>query len=195
MRRTVPVVALTAGTLALLSRFHTSPPSLVGAGQHPGSVETPSPATESVPDTTVTAPTTDRPPAPSSTSRSSAAGRRRAATTTGPTATTTVPPGPSPTTRPASSATRTIDGPVISTRYGDVQVEITVKGRQLIDVQALQLPSDRSRSVRISAQAGPLLRSEALRAQSANIQMVSGASYTSDGYLQSLQGALDQANR
>jgi uncharacterized protein with FMN-binding domain len=76
-----------------------------------------------------------------------------------------------------------------------VQVEITIKGHQLLDVQALQLPSDRARSARISSQAGPLLRTEALQAQSAHIQMVSGASYTSAGYQQSLQAALDQANR
>jgi len=92
-------------------------------------------------------------------------------------------------------ATRTIDGPVIGTRYGDVEVQITIRAGKLIDVQALKLPSDRSRSVRISAQAGPVLRREALQAQSANIQMVSGASYTSDGYRKSLQGALDQANQ
>jgi uncharacterized protein with FMN-binding domain len=57
----------------------------------------------------------------------------------------------------------------------------------------VQLPSDRARSQGISSDAGPQLRSEALRAQSARINTVSGATYTSDGYAQSLQSALDRA--
>jgi uncharacterized protein with FMN-binding domain len=83
----------------------------------------------------------------------------------------------------------------VSTNYGDVQVRITLSGSKLTDVQALQLPSDRSRSRRISEEAGPILRTEALKAQNANIDIVSGASFTSEGYSQSLQGALDQAGR
>ncbi len=83
----------------------------------------------------------------------------------------------------------------MSTGYGDVQVRVTLQGTKIVDVQALQLPSDRSRSARISQYAGPLLRQEALKAQSPNIDLVSGASYTSDGYAQSLQGALDQAGK
>ena len=75
-----------------------------------------------------------------------------------------------------------------------MQVRVTLQGNKLIDVQALQLPSDRSRSQRISQEAAPLLRSEALQAQSPNIDIVSGASYTSEGYAQSLQGALDGAS-
>jgi uncharacterized protein with FMN-binding domain len=74
-----------------------------------------------------------------------------------------------------------------------VQVRVVVSGGRLVDVEALQLPNDRSRSVRISADAGPRLRNEALQAQSANINTVSGATYTSDGYAQSLQSALDRA--
>jgi len=90
-------------------------------------------------------------------------------------------------------AARSVDGPVITTNYGDVQVRATLNGKRLVDVQALQLPKDRSRSVRISQNAGPRLRSEALQAQSAQINLVSGASYTSQGYIDSLQGAIDRA--
>jgi uncharacterized protein with FMN-binding domain len=61
-------------------------------------------------------------------------------------------------------------------------------------VRALALPNDRPRSQFISAQAEPLLRSEALSAQSARIDIVSGATYTSEGYAQSLQAALDRAH-
>jgi uncharacterized protein with FMN-binding domain len=88
---------------------------------------------------------------------------------------------------------RTVAGDTVPTDYGDVQVNIVVSGGRIVDVQAPQLPSDRSRSVRISNYAGPQLRQEALQAQSANIDTVSGATYTSDGYAQSLQSALDRA--
>jgi uncharacterized protein with FMN-binding domain len=81
----------------------------------------------------------------------------------------------------------------VPTDYGNVQVNIVVSGGRIVDVQAPQLPNDRSRSVRISNYAGPQLRQEALQAQSANINTVSGATYTSDGYAQSLQSALDRA--
>jgi len=76
-----------------------------------------------------------------------------------------------------------------------VQVRVTFQGSRLVDVQALRLPQDRARSARISQAAGPVLRQEALRAQSANINVVSGASYTSEGYAESLQGALDSAGK
>ena len=90
---------------------------------------------------------------------------------------------------------RSVVGPVVTTKYGPVQVRVTLLGTRIVDAQALQLPSDRSRSVRISQTAGPQLRSEALQAQSANIHLVSGASYTSEGYARSLQGGLDLARR
>ena len=97
---------------------------------------------------------------------------------------------PPPTT---NTGNQTVEGDAISTRYGDVQVRVVVAGGHLVDVQAVTLPSDRARSQSISSDAGPLLREEALRAQSARINTVSGATYTSDGYAQSLQSALDRA--
>ena len=78
---------------------------------------------------------------------------------------------------------------------GDVQVRVTMNGSRIVDVQALQLPHDRSRSASISNAAGPILRREALQAQSANIDLVSGATYTSESYAESLQGALDKVGR
>jgi uncharacterized protein with FMN-binding domain len=95
----------------------------------------------------------------------------------------------------APAVPRSVVGPVVTTLYGLVQVRASLLGRQIVDVQALQLPSDRARSVSISQYAGPRLRYEALQAQSANISLVSGASYTSEGYIRSLQGALNQAGR
>ena len=65
--------------------------------------------------------------------------------------------------------------------------------RHVVDVESVQLPSDRERSRYINSIAGPDLRQEALQARSANIDVITGATYTSDSYAQSLQGALDQA--
>lgn len=92
-----------------------------------------------------------------------------------------------------SSASGTFTGTAAETRYGPVQVRVTVSGGKLTDVQALQLTNRDGRSVAISQQAAPILRQEALQAQSARIQAVSGATYTSEGYTTSLQSALDQA--
>jgi uncharacterized protein with FMN-binding domain len=98
------------------------------------------------------------------------------------------------TTTPTTAATtRAVTGPDIGTRYGDVQVQVVLQGQRMIEVRSIRLPFDRSRSQRISDFAAPRLRAEALRAQSAAIDLVSGATYTSEGYVQSLQGALDRA--
>lgn|SRR3954451_6318 len=91
-----------------------------------------------------------------------------------------------------SSASATVDGPVVSTRFGPVQVEVVVAGGKVSDVVALQLPSGR-RSGQISTYSEPILHDEALQAQSASIDTVSGATYTSEAYAKSLQAALDQA--
>ncbi len=87
----------------------------------------------------------------------------------------------------------TFTGQTAQTQYGPVQVQITVSGGKLTGVTALQLTNDGGRSVQISQQAAPILRQEALQAQSAQIQAVSGATYTSHGYVTSLQSAIDQA--
>ncbi|MEY2398640.1 MAG: hypothetical protein QOJ00_1814 [Actinomycetota bacterium] len=97
------------------------------------------------------------------------------------------------TAAPTTIPVRTVDGPAVPTKFGAVQVRVTLQGARILDVQALQLPSSHPRSTEISQQAAPLLRSEALQAQSARIDVLSGASYTSVGYANSLQAALDSA--
>jgi len=92
-----------------------------------------------------------------------------------------------------SSATGTFTGDTTQTRYGPVQVQITVANGTITDVTALQLTNSDGRSVQISQQAAPILRQEALQAQSAQIQSVSGATFTSEGYTTSLQSAIDEA--
>jgi len=106
---------------------------------------------------------------------------------------------PAASTTPAAGAggtalkNGTVTGQLVQTRFGPVQVQVTIAGGKISDVTALQLPNDRQRSAEISQIVEPMLRSEALTAQSAQIDLVSGATYTSDGYAQSLQSALDQA--
>jgi len=87
----------------------------------------------------------------------------------------------------------TVTGQVVSTRYGDVQVQVTMSGGSITDVSALSLPDGDGHSMRISEAVEPMLRSEVLQAQSANIDLVSGATYTSTAYRESLQSALDAA--
>ncbi|GHG50906.1 hypothetical protein GCM10012320_19970 [Sinomonas cellulolyticus] len=94
----------------------------------------------------------------------------------------------------SSTASGTFAGQSVSTRFGNVQVQITVRNGKITDVTALHLTDAERRSQMISAQAAPILRSEVLQAQSANVQTVSGATITSDAYLTSLQAALDAAH-
>jgi len=91
----------------------------------------------------------------------------------------------------ATSATKTVAGDTIQTRYGPVQVQVTAAAGTITDVTALQLPGNDPRSAQISQYSGPVLREQALAAQSAQIDGVSGATFTSDGYARSLQAALD----
>jgi uncharacterized protein with FMN-binding domain len=108
-----------------------------------------------------------------------------------PTAPPTTPRTTPPTTAPVTTQ-RTVTGAAYDVSYGTVQLRVTFKGRQIVDVTALSMPQG-GRSGDISARAEPQLRREALAAQSANINAVSGASYTSAGYAKSLQSAIDKA--
>src|SRR4051812_6283043 len=128
MRRAIPVIAATAGGLALLANFRTSPSASNVAI---------SPADN-----------------PSATSEPSSGSR---GPTTAPTSTTVEP------------WDRTLDGPVIATEWGDVQVRVLLAGTKIVDVQALKLPFEAARSQRISQAVKPLLREEVLKAQSARI--------------------------
>jgi uncharacterized protein with FMN-binding domain len=101
---------------------------------------------------------------------------------------------PTPTstsTQGTSSGTRSALGQTINTRYGPVQVKVTETAGRITNVTPAQLPSQDSHSQAIAAYAAPKLRQEAIAADSARIDVVSGATYTSDGYAQSLQSALD----
>lgn len=99
---------------------------------------------------------------------------------------------PSP-SAPAAAAPKTVDGAVEQTPYGAIQVQLTYTGTRITAVNELQSPNDQGRSVEINAQAAPILAQEVLSSQSAKIDTVSGATYTSEGYAQSVQSAIDKA--
>jgi len=88
-----------------------------------------------------------------------------------------------------------VAGTVVSTAYGPVQVEVTVRSGRITRARALARPSGNGQTDQINSYAIPQLDQETIAAQSAQIDTVSGASFTSDGYRQSLQSALDAAHR
>ena len=92
-----------------------------------------------------------------------------------------------------STGVRTITGGAVDTRWGPVQVKVTFNGSKITAVDVVQEPDGNPRDEEINAQAIPILTQEALAAQSASIDAVSGASYTSEGYIGSLQSALNAA--
>lgn len=96
------------------------------------------------------------------------------------------------TTKTATGATGTATGDAVYVRYGYVQLEVTVENGTITQINEVQMPDQDGRSMMISQQAGPMLQSQVLKAQSAKINGVSGATYTSVGYQKSLQSALDQ---
>lgn len=112
-------------------------------------------------------------------------------------ATTAPSPGTSATPAPASTGRAqdvTANGTVAQTRWGPVQVQVHIASGKIVDVVALQVPDGNGRDYEINSYAVPQLRQEVLAAQSANIDTVSGATVTSDGYRESLQAALDSAH-
>jgi uncharacterized protein with FMN-binding domain len=143
------------------------------------------PAVESL-QTTLASGSTTTPAATSGTSASASATTSAGAAT----------PSATPTAAAAApvGVTGTFDGSTVQTQYGPMQVRVAIDNGTITEVTPLQLTNEGGRSVMISNQAAPILRSEVLAAQSAQVQNVSGATYTTQGYLQSLQSALDAAH-
>ncbi len=168
MRRIAIWLAATTTIVVLLFGYHTSTNS-TGSTVASGRITAPVPL-----------PTADS--APKSTARKSTARKSTA-------------PKRTPTTGASSSTTaaKTYTGSVAQTQWGPVEVRVTIAGGKITDVALPQYPNGNSRDQEINAYALPTLVQETLKAQSANVDMVSGATVTSDGYLQSLQSALDQA--
>ena len=94
----------------------------------------------------------------------------------------------------SSGPSGTVTGDTAQTRWGPVQVQITVTAGKITDVTPVQYPNGNGRDQEINSYALPVLAQEAVAAQGADIDLVSGATVTSDGYVQSLQSAIDKAN-
>ncbi len=169
MRRIVVTLMSTLSALVLLFSYHTS----LGSGTTPIAAAPvaagPAKAGGSTPST---APTTG-------------------STSSGSTSSTTKKPSTRTTT---TSAVRTYTGDAVDTRWGVVQVRITVSGGKITASDAVQYPQNNGRDLEINSYAVPQLNSEVVAAGSAQIDAVSGATVTSDGYIQSLQSAVDQAH-
>ncbi len=123
------------------------------------------------------------------------------ATPDGTGSTSTTPAGPTsgsspesttpPTSAPASSSTRSATGTDVQYRYGEIQIEVTASGSKITNVTILRDDATDGHSYQINSEAVPILESETMSAQSAQIDGVSGATYTTQAYEQSLQAALD----
>jgi uncharacterized protein with FMN-binding domain len=103
--------------------------------------------------------------------------------------------GASPTPTPAASGLKSgsFTGQTYTNPYGNVQVQVVISGGKITSVKTIQYPNGHQQSVFINSQALPLLEQEVLKAQSAQIDVVGGATFTSQGYAQSVQSALDAA--
>jgi uncharacterized protein with FMN-binding domain len=164
-RGPIVIAGTVAGLIAVLE-FHTTPAKLPLAGA-------------------ATLPATSAGGA--GTAGQPAAGPSQSAPATGPNSAT----GPSSATGPNSAASRTATGQEVNYNFGVLSVRITVASRKITRVSIAHLDDGGNpRSQSIDQQSIPMLEQQALQAQSANIQGVSGASYTSAGFAQSLQSAL-----
>ena len=179
MRRVVVGAMGTLSGLVLLFSYHTSlggatsaSGSTTAAGSE-GTTSTPTPTASSSGSSSSTGSTGSTGSTPSTTSSSSSSSSSSSTTSSG------------------SSGTYT--GQSVDTRWGPVQVQITVKNGKITAAQAVVYPQENPRDQEINAYAVPQLNSEVVTSQSGSIDAVSGATVTSDGYIQSLQSAIDQA--
>lgn len=169
MRRVILAICTTAAALALLLSFKTHAQGGLGASPA-AALGTPAPSGGSGGTTGRAATAATAGAAPQSTGTATATGQA------------------------ASSATATtVTGDAVQTIYGPVQVQVTVKAGKVTAVNAVEYPTGTSRDYEINSYAIPQLNQEALTAGSAHIDAVSGATYTSGGYISSLQSALDKA--
>ena len=167
MRRIVSTILSTISIMVLLFSYHTSSSSATVSA---------SPVVQQ--------PSSADPNPPSGSSKSGGTPKGGGTSTTR--------PGPAAKPRPPAAIAYT--GGVASTRWGPVQVRITVRGGKVTRAQAVQYPQGTNQDAQINSYALPVLDKEVVQKQSASIDTVSGATVTSDGYLQSLQSAIDQAH-
>jgi uncharacterized protein with FMN-binding domain len=167
-RRAPVVLAATSAVLAFVLTFRTHPLDPVAVGRSGGTSSTDTGASSSSSSSSTSSSSTDQ----------AGTGGTGAGSASTPTTSTT-------------SVNGTATGSVESTPYGDVEVKVTVAGSRITDVESLELPEDEPRSQSLSSFAGPELADQVISAQSAQIDGVSGATYTSQAYEESVQSALD----
>jgi uncharacterized protein with FMN-binding domain len=187
LRRIVLSLAGTvSGVVLLLALKPHTPPVQTAA---PAESVTASPSASEASPSGKESPSHSKSPSPSATKTSK---RPSATASKAPSPTrTTSKPAAKPTQK--TQTTRTVTGSTVQTKYGPVQVRITLSGDRITAASAVQSPSETPRSKEISDSAIPVLNQRTVAAQSANIDAVSGATYTSQGYVTSLQSALDSA--
>lgn len=184
MNRAIPAIGLTIMGTALVLRFQTAPPELASAEPITTTTDSSGSTTVTTPNTTATTTAETAPPI-------SAVDTDSGDTT----ATTATPTTQAPTTTVSASGVTdgTYTGSSVQTRYGPVQVQITVSGGAIVDVGAVAYPSNDGHSLSINSQAIPVYNSEVLSAQSADISAMSGATVTWSAYVASVDSAISQA--
>ena len=219
MRRGVVATGTTASAVALVFSFAASnhrPDS--AAATAPVAMNAASVASVSVPTATATprvrathkaSPTASATASPTATATATARAIATAKATTAPKVAATTAPAAPAAPAPAAPApaapapaapaapagvSGTFTGGTAQTAYGPVQVQIVVQNNTITSANAIRYPTGNSHDVAIAQYAVPVLNREAVQAQSAQISMVSGATYTSSGYIQSLQSALSAAH-
>jgi uncharacterized protein with FMN-binding domain len=173
---TGPLAVAPAGVVTPAPRTATAssaPPTQTPRSHKTRATRSPKVPTSSQPPKTAQTPKSSQPPKTAQTPKTSKA------------------PSTAPTPSPTSI---TVNGGVADTMYGPMQVQITVRGNRITAAHAIVYPQGGGRDQQINSQAIPLLDQETLQIQSSQIDTVSGATYTSDGYRRSLQSALDAAH-
>jgi uncharacterized protein with FMN-binding domain len=181
------VLAITPPQLGTTSAISIAGGPMAGAGATSSASASSSSTASASATTKATATKSAKPVASKSSGATPTATTEPAATATA----TTAPATTAPATNSKTSINGTFTGPSVFVNYGNVQVKITVVNGRITDAVAIKAPS--GKNDRYTNMAVPTLKKQTLAAQSANIQGVSGASYTSYGWYTSLQGALAQA--
>lgn len=169
MRRAPFVIGATGVGLGLLFSFHTRPIHVTPVSTGGSAAGTTPTTAGTTPTSTGSAPATSA-PASSAPATSAGSGTVAPATTTG---------------------VRTATGQDISYRYGDIKLRVTERGSTITRIEVVEEGATDPRSAQINSQAVPMLQQEAMTVQSANIDGVSGATFTSMAYQEALQSALD----
>lgn len=184
------ITGTVTGLVAVLSY---NPPKLDNAIAASGSTPMPQSTPESSPSQDSSSPTTPTTPVSTNVSTKKTSNTTPVPNNLSTTQSPTSPSSPTAATQQSASSSGTFQGETVQTRWGPVQVQITVSNGKITDVSTLQYPNGDRRSMMISSQVIPWLQQEALRVQSANISGIGGATYTSGGFRGSLASAIQKA--